>query len=221
MTQSHDPLAGGGGGPVTERVPPHQAVASGFPILHEGTVPTLDLKTWDLRVWGLAGQRRFGWDDFMALPQSKVISDFHGVTGWTKLDNVWDGVLFADLLAALDVKPTARIVMAYGHMGDAPTGYFTNIPLEVLRSEDVILAHSHNGKPLEAAHGYPVRLVVPKRYGWKSVKWLRGLEFLAEDQPGYWEARGYHPNADPFTEERYTSDLPPRELHHRHGEDDS
>lgn len=204
---------------MAARVPPHQRLEDGFPILHEGPVPALDKQTWDLRVWGLVDERRFTWDALMALPQARVHTDFHGVTGWTKLDNVWEGVRFSDLVEGLHVRPEARYVMAYGHLGDDPLGYDANIPLEVLMDPDVLLAHSHDGKPLTAAHGAPLRLVVPKRYGWKSAKWLRGLEFMAENRPGYWEERGYHANANPFTEERYASKEPPEEPHHRHGKD--
>lgn len=212
---------GGGGGPVAERVPPHQQVAAHFPILHEGPAPVIDQQHWDLTVWGLADERRFTWDDLMAMPQSKIYADFHGVTGWTKLDNAWEGVRFVDFVKALGVRPEARYVMAYGHLGDDPRGYDTNIPLDVLMDADVLLAHSHNGKPLTADHGAPLRLVVPKRYGWKSAKWLRGLEFMAENRPGYWERRGYSNEADPFAETRYATNQPPREPHHRHGQDDT
>jgi DMSO/TMAO reductase YedYZ molybdopterin-dependent catalytic subunit len=220
MDQPKQPQ-GGGGGPVAERVPANQRLAVGFPILHEGEVPFIDMKTWDLKVWGLGDERRFSWADFMALPQTKVISDFHCVTGWTKLDNVWEGVRFTDFLNAIHVKPEARYVMAYGHLGDDPMGYSTNIPLDVLRNDDVLLAHRHNGQPLTPDHGYPLRLVVPERYAWKSAKWIRGLEFMAEDRRGYWEVRGYHNNAEPFAEERYTSQERPQERHHIHGKDDT
>lgn len=220
MVQPTQPQ-GGGGGPVAERIPPHQRQAVGFPILHEGEVPLLDKVTWDLRVWGLADERRFSWNDLMALPQIKVYSDFHCVTGWTKLDNVWEGVRFADFAKAVHVRPEARYVMAYGHLNDDPLGYSTNIPLDVLMNDDVLLAHSHNGKPITAEHGYPLRLVVPERYAWKSAKWLRGLEFMAQDRRGYWEVRGYHNNAEPFGEERYASQERPAERHHIHGKDDS
>ena len=219
MQHPPNPSSGGGGGPVATRVPPNQRLADGFPILHEGAVPVIDQGQWDLKVWGLADDRRLDWQAVMALPQSKVYADFHCVTGWTKLDNVWEGVRFVDLLEALHVSPEARHVMAYGHLDDDPLGYSANIPLEVLKDPDVLLAHSHNGKPLNADHGAPVRLVVPKRYAWKSVKWLRGLEFLAEDRRGYWEVRGYHNDADPFAEERYASQEKPKERHHIHGKD--
>jgi DMSO/TMAO reductase YedYZ molybdopterin-dependent catalytic subunit len=212
---------GGGGGPVSERIPPNQRQAVGFPILHEGSVPWIDPKVWSLKIWGLADARTLTWDDFMALPQSKVYADFHCVTGWTKLDNVWEGVRFVDLAEAIGIKPEARHVMAYGHLNDDPLGYDTNIPLDVLMNEDVILAHSHNGKPLTPDHGFPVRLVVPERFAWKSAKWLRGLEFLAEDRRGYWEERGYHNNGEPFAEERYAAHERPEERHHIHGKDDS
>jgi DMSO/TMAO reductase YedYZ molybdopterin-dependent catalytic subunit len=231
MDQSTNPKAGGGGGPVAEpttsprphaeQLPPHQHEEDSFPILHEGTPPVIDLETWTLKVWGLVGTKTLRWADILALPQVTVKTAFHCVTGWSKLDNQWEGVRTKDLLALLDVKPEARHVMTYGHLSEDPCGYAANVPLEVLMDEEVILAHSHNGQPLTPEHGYPLRLVVPQRYAWKSTKWIRGMEFLAEDRSGYWEARGYHHNADPEAEERYETAEPPKATPHLHGKDDT
>ena len=207
---------------VAAHVPPQQHVEDDFPIVHEGDVPSIDLETWDLRVWGaVEAERRFSWKDLQALPQTRLQTALHCVTGWSKLDNQWEGVRFVDLLEAIGLRPEAAYVMAYGHLGDEAMGYGANLPLEVLRDEDVILAHRHNGRPLTPDHGWPLRLVVPKRYAWKSIKWLRGLEFLSQDRRGYWESRGYHANGDPFAEERYATREQPFILMHRHGSDDS
>lgn len=205
---------------LARRLPPGQRVAEGFPILHDGEVPNLDLATWDLRVWGEVGQeRRFDWDALMALPQTRLVTDFHCVTRWTKFDNEWEGVRFSDLVAAIDLLPEARFVMAYGHLNDDPLGYSANVPLDVLMEPDVLLAHSHNGKPLTPDHGWPLRLMVPSRYAWKSTKWLRGLAFLAHDRLGYWEERGYHNRAEPFAEERFATQERPEHRMHVRGKD--
>jgi DMSO/TMAO reductase YedYZ molybdopterin-dependent catalytic subunit len=203
---------------AAHRIPPNQRLTDGFPILHEGAVPAIDLATWDLRVWGEGvEERRYGWEQLMALPQVQLVNDFHCVTGWSKLDNVWEGVRAAELLKDLD----APYVMAYGHVGDDPYGYATNLPMDVLREPDVLLAHSHNGRPLTPDHGWPLRLVVPKRYAWKSCKWLRGLELMGEDRRGYWESRGYHNRAEPFAEERFSSQERPEQRMRVRGKDHS
>lgn len=205
---------------LAHRLPPNQQLTDGFPILHEGLTPEIDLATWDLRVWGLVeGERRFGWDEIMALPQITLTNDFHCVTGWSKFDNQWQGVRFRDFVVEAKPKPEARYVMIYGHLGTDPYGYDTNLPLATLMDDDVLLAHSHNGRPLTPEHGFPLRLVVPKRFAWKSAKWLRGFEFMADDLRGYWENRGYHNRAEPFAEERYASQERPEERMHVRGKD--
>ena len=215
-----NPFALPGRRQAADRVPPHQRLTDGFPILHEGTPPTLDLATWDLRVWGeVEAERRFSFHELAALPQRRLVNDFHCVTGWTKLDNVWEGLLFRDLAPLLGIKPEARFVAVYGHLGEDPYGFMANVPLAALLDADVMLATAHNGAPLNVAHGWPLRLVVPKRYAWKSVKWVRGLELLAEDRPGYWESRGYHANAEPFAEERFATSQKPVERMKMRGKD--
>jgi DMSO/TMAO reductase YedYZ molybdopterin-dependent catalytic subunit len=191
---------------TARRVPPNQRVSESFPILHEGPTPGIDLATWDFRVFGLvANEVRLGWDELRALGSVEQESDFHCVTGWTKLANRWEGIEVARLLEHARPLPGAGAAMVYGHLGDDPAGYSANLPLDVLRGADVLLAHSHGGTPLTPDHGWPLRLVVPARYAWKSVKWVRAIEVLAEDRRGYWESLGYHNRAEPFANERFAS----------------
>jgi DMSO/TMAO reductase YedYZ molybdopterin-dependent catalytic subunit len=183
-----------------ERLPPGQKLTDGWPVLHYGGIPDIDLATWKLSLIGLVEDEvHFTWDEFMALPQTTLRSDIHCVTHWSKFDNDWTGVKIADLMKAVAVKPEAKHVMVHSH-----GGYTTNIPLAELLDDDVILAHSHAGKPLEKQHGWPMRLVVPKLYFWKSAKWMRGMVFMPDEKPGFWEMYGYHTHGDPWTEERYS-----------------
>ncbi len=182
------------------RLPPGQKLTEGWPVLSYGSTPRIDLATWKLTVTGLVeNEREFTWDEFLALPQSKLRSDIHCVTRWSKFDNDWEGVLFRDLTAIVRPKPEAKCVLAgcYG-------GYTTNVLMDDLTAEGVLLAHSHNGKPLAPDHGWPLRLVIPHLYFWKSAKWLRGLAFLDRERPGFWEQYGYHMRGDPWQEERYS-----------------
>jgi DMSO/TMAO reductase YedYZ molybdopterin-dependent catalytic subunit len=183
-----------------DRVPPGQRVTEKFPVLHYGGIPRFDRQTWDLRVFGLVEEPlSLTYDQFLELPTTRIVADIHCVTGWSKLDTVWEGVLFRELWDRVGGKPEARFVMVH-----CEQGFTTNVPLEVLLDDDVLLAYRYDDAPLTAEHGYPLRLVVPKRYFWKSAKWVRGLEFMAEDHLGFWEVRGYHNNADPWKEERYS-----------------
>lgn len=190
---------------AADRVPPGQYVTEKFPVLHYGSVPEYkDLQTsWDFRVWGeIEEPRRFTFDEFRALPTAEVRTDIHCVTRWSKLDTVWEGIPFRTFLEHIPaLKPTAKHVMAHSEQG-----YTANVPLEVLMDDDVLLAYHFDGRELEPDHGYPLRLFVPKKYFWKSAKWLRGLEFMAEDQLGFWERYGYNNHADPWQEERYSDD---------------
>lgn len=180
-------------------VPPGQYLTEKFPVLTYGTTPKIDLKTWRLRVFGLVAKEVvFTWEEFMALPQMAITRDFHCVTQWSRRDNLWEGVSFREVMQRLQPKPEVQYVMAYCY-----GGYTTNLSLAVLMEEDVLFAHRHEGRPLEPEHGGPLRLVVPSRYGWKSAKWVNGLEFLAENRPGFWEQLGYHSNGDPWKEERF------------------
>lgn len=185
---------------LAERVPPGQSLTERFPVLHYGPVPHVDLKKWDFKVFGLVDEPiKFTWDEFMALPQSQVTMDIHCVTRWSKLDTTWEGVLISDLMKQINLKPQAHFVLAH-----AEYGFTANVPLEVFLDEQTILAHKFGGKPLEKDHGWPLRLVVPKKYFWKSAKWIRGIEFLDKDKLGFWERNGYNNSADPWKEERYS-----------------
>jgi DMSO/TMAO reductase YedYZ molybdopterin-dependent catalytic subunit len=184
---------------VAERIPPGQFLTERWPVLHHGAIPSFNPATWDLRVFGLVEHElRFTWDEFLALPRVVVNADMHCVTRWSKLDNTWEGVSARSIIEAAGVKPEARFVLFH-----SDGGYTANIPFEVFADDDVLLALKHNDEELTPEHGYPVRAVVPKRYAWKSAKWLRGIEFMAEDKLGFWEQYGYHNNADHWKEERF------------------
>jgi len=194
------PQVDGNSDDVDERVPPGQFVTQKFPVLHFGSVPTYpDLSKWDFRIFGLVGKpARFGWDNLMNLPQVTQTVDIHCVTRWSKLDTTWTGIPWREVLKVVSVKPEATHVMAHCEFG-----FTANISLDVLDDDDTMLAFLYDGKPLEPDHGYPLRLLVPKRYFWKSAKWLRGLEFMAGDRPGFWERNGYHMEGDFWKEERF------------------
>ena len=180
------------------RLPPGQSVTVKFPVLHYGSVPQYDMDRWTLRAFGLVDQERtWSWEDFLALPTKKLTADIHCVTRWSKFDTEWEGVPFTAFVEMVGVKPEAKYVIAH-----CENGYTTNLPLEAMLDDDVLLAYRYDGKPLDPEHGYPLRTLVPKKYFWKSAKWLRGLEFTAEDRPGFWERAGYHNEADPWLEQR-------------------
>lgn len=180
------------------KLPPGQDATSKFPVLTYGATPEISKSEWQLKVWGLVEERSWTWSEFMGLPQTKLKADFHCVTHWSRFEDEWEGVMFKDLYAVLNVKPEAKHVMqhAYG-------GYTTNLPLAWMIEEDVILAHTFNGSPLPKDHGGPLRVFTPRRYAWKGAKWLNGLEFLSKDTPGFWEINGYSNSADPWKEERF------------------
>jgi DMSO/TMAO reductase YedYZ molybdopterin-dependent catalytic subunit len=181
------------------RVPPGQRLTPGWPVLHVGAVPSLAPADWRLAVAGRVRRRTvLGWDELRALPTVTVSSDLHCVTGWSRLDNSWQGVRVREVLALAEPRPEATHVIVSGH-----PAYSANLPLEALLDDDVLLAWAHDGAPLAPVHGGPVRLVVPARYAWKSVKWVTELRLMDRDVPGYWEERGYHDEADPWREERY------------------
>lgn len=181
------------------RIPPGQRVVNKLPVLHVGPIPSFDPETWNLRIFGRVREEvTFTYQDILQMPVVCVVADVHCVTGWSVLDTVWEGVSPKDLLKKVELLPDARFVVVH-----CEYGYTTNLPLEAFLDDDVVLAYRLNGATLPPEHGYPLRLVVPKRYFWKSAKWVRALEFTAEDRPGYWEQRGYHNNADPWKEERY------------------
>lgn len=185
---------------VADRIPPGQYRTEKFPVLHYGSVPKTDLATWDFKVHGLVDSPyTLTWDQFKALPRKTVGTDIHCVTRWTKLDTTWEGVPIQHILELAGLRAGVTHVVAH-----AEQGYTANLPLSVLDDDDVLLADTFDGQPLELEHGYPLRLLVPKRYFWKSAKWIRGLEFLDHDQLGFWERYGYNNDADPWKEERYS-----------------
>jgi len=186
-------------GAPTDRLPPGQSVTDRFPVLHYGSVPAIDLTRWDLNVFGLVEEpRRFRYEEILALPRRRIVADIHCVTGWSKLDTVWEGARFRDAIASIRLRPEARFVLVH-----AEAGFTTNLPIDVLMDDDVLLAYRYADADLSPEHGWPLRLVVPRKYFWKSAKWIRGFEFLAEDQLGFWERHGYNSHADPWKEERY------------------
>lgn len=183
------------------RIPPGQFITDKFPVLHYGEVPEVDLDTWDFRVLGLVQQPlRLTWPEFRSLPETTLRTDIHCVTRWSKLDTTWSGVLWSNFIAAVGIKfsPEASHVMAH-----CEHGFTTNLPLDVLYDDETMFAWQYDGKPLTPEHGWPLRLLVPKRYFWKSAKWMRGIEFMDSDRPGFWERSGYHMNGDYWNEERF------------------
>jgi len=182
-----------------QRVPPGQYVTEKFPVLHVGSIPPFDRKRWDFRIWGLVESPvKLTYDELRALPVKEVVADIHCVTGWSKLDTRWKGATPQEILRSARPKSEAAYVLVHGE-----GGYTTNLPLEALLDDSVVLAYGYEGEEMSPEHGGPLRLVVPHRYFYKSAKWVRGLELMAEDRPGFWEQRGYHNNADPWEEERY------------------
>jgi DMSO/TMAO reductase YedYZ molybdopterin-dependent catalytic subunit len=184
------------------RLPPGQTATLKWPVLHYGSVPRFDPATWNLRAWGLVEQpSRWSWDEFSALPRIQITSDFHCVTHWSRFDNAWEGVAIREVLRRVKPHTNATHVLVHGEQG-----FTANIPLTDLDRDNVLLATHHGGQPLTPEHGYPLRLIVPHLYAWKSVKWIRELEFLDHDAAGFWEQNGYHMYGDPWKEQRYDTD---------------
>ena len=181
------------------RLPPGQYLTEKWPVLHAGTVPTTDLATWDFRVFGkVENPVTLSWEEFTALPAREITTDIHCVTRWSRFDTSFKGVRWSELAKLVSPKPSARYVVAH-----AEQDYTSNVPLSALEAEDALLAYEADGEPLTPDHGWPLRLVVPSRYFWKSAKWLRGIELVDHDEPGFWERLGYHNDADFWKEERY------------------
>jgi len=181
------------------RLPPGQALTLKWPVLHHGNVPRFDSETWDFRTFGLVEKPlRLTWEEFMNLPRVEVTADFHCVTRWSRFDNRWEGVPFRALCDLTKPGPEATHVLVH-----AEEGFTANVPLPDLLADDVLFAFQHDGEPLPAEHGGPLRLVVPKLYAWKSAKWVRGLKFLPHDRAGFWEQNGYHMYGDPWKEQRF------------------
>ena len=193
------------------RLPPGQSLTQKFPVLHYGSTPRTDLSQWDFRLFGLVEEEKvWNWEEFNQLPRTKVLLDIHCVTKWSKFDTEWEGVSLKRLVdeGIVVPKPEANYVVQH-----CEQGYTTNLPLEAMLQDNVLLATHYDGQPLPLDHGWPLRVVVgsfPDRseswngYFWKGGKWLRALEFLADDRPGFWERNGYHNEADPWKEQRYS-----------------
>jgi DMSO/TMAO reductase YedYZ molybdopterin-dependent catalytic subunit len=186
------------------RLPPRQVLTQKWPVLHAGEVPPFDPATWDLAVFPIPivnAIKRFTWAEFSALPRVRVFADMHCVTRWSKLDNFWEGVPTHELLKHVAISTKAKFVMVH-----CEYGFSTNLPIDDFFADDCLFALKHNGQDLTPDHGYPVRLVVPQLYAWKSAKWVRGVEFMEEDRPGFWESwehGGYHMRGDPWVEQRF------------------
>lgn len=181
------------------RIPPGQSLRKDWPVLHYGPVQRIDASRWTFALFGLVSKpRKLTFAEFTALPHVRVFSDIHCVTTWSRLDNLWEGISTSEVRNLVSALPEARFVIVHGE-----GGFTTNLSLDDFFQPDVVLALAHDSTPLSAEHGYPVRLIVPRLYLWKSVKWLTGIEFVKDDRPGFWESRGYHMRGDPWKEERY------------------
>ncbi len=182
------------------RLPPGQYLTEKWPVLHAGSVPRYaDLSTWTFRVFGeVENEFELSWEQLNALPRSGNTQDIHCVTRWSRFDANFEGVHWREVAALVQPKPTAAFAIAH-----AEHGFTSNVPYSFLTDDAALLATHADGEPLTPDHGYPLRLVIPGKYFWKSAKWLRGIELSAADQPGFWERYGYHNDADPWQEERY------------------
>jgi DMSO/TMAO reductase YedYZ molybdopterin-dependent catalytic subunit len=181
------------------RLPPGQYLTEKWPVLHAGDVPDVDLATWDFRVWGeVESPLRLSWEELDELTTAEVTQDIHCVTRWSRFDTTFRGVPWSAVAELVRPKPSARFAIA-----QAEQGYTANVPASFLEQEGAMLATHADSEPLTPEHGWPLRLVVPGKYFWKSAKWLRGIELSATDKPGFWERYGYHNDADPWHEERY------------------
>jgi len=186
------------------RLPPGQSRTRKWPVLNAGGPPRIDLAKWRLGIFGLVAQPiEWNWEDFQKLPVVRVFADFHCVTRWSRLGNIWEGVATRELVArAGGALANAKFALAHGYDG----GWTTNLPIEDFLAEDALVALRHDGEPLMLEHGGPARLIVPRLYAWKSAKWLAGIELLDRDKAGFWERNGYHMHGDPWREERHSWD---------------
>ena len=181
------------------RLPPGQYLTEKWPVLHAGSVPHTDLDRWDFKVWGEVDEPlTLSWQELSSLPTVEVTQDIHCVTRWSRFDTTFRGVPWATIKERIGQRPSARYAIAH-----AEQGFTANVPLSFLEAEGALLVTHADGEPLTLEHGWPLRLVIPGKYFWKSAKWLRGIELSASDKPGFWERYGYHNDADPFEEERY------------------
>ena len=184
------------------RLPPGQSLTLKWPVLHEGPLPGVDLGTWDFCIDGLVKKPvQLTWEKFNKLPKTEIRCDIHCVTRWSRFDNRFEGMLFTEVMKLVEPKPEAHFAVVRGE-----NGYTTNLLVSDLTMPTTIFAMKHDGEPLAPEHGYPLRLVVPQLYFWKSVKWVRGFTLLAQDEPGFWEQNGYHMRGDPWKDQRFDSD---------------
>jgi DMSO/TMAO reductase YedYZ molybdopterin-dependent catalytic subunit len=182
------------------RIPPGQYVTDDFPVLSAGPTPTVDLDDWTFTINGAVDEAAtWSWDEFQALPNEQITTDIHCVTKWSKLGTPWRGVSVDTLLENVDTAADFVLAFSYG-------GYTTNLPLVDVTDGQAWVAYEYDGQPLEPIHGGPARMLVPHLYFWKSAKWVRGLQLLDHDEPGFWETNGYHNRGDPWKEQRYWSD---------------
>jgi DMSO/TMAO reductase YedYZ molybdopterin-dependent catalytic subunit len=184
-----------------QRIPPGQSRTKKWPVLDAGGPPDIDLDTWKLSVRGMVAEpMEWNWREFSQLPRVRVFADFHCVTRWSRLGNVWEGVSTREIMArAGGPRPEAAFVLAHGY----DEGFSTNVPLADFLAEDALVAMTHDGEPLSPDHGGPARLIVPQLYAWKSAKWLESIELLQRDRAGFWESCGYHMHGDPWKEQRH------------------
>jgi len=181
------------------RLPPGQYLTEKWPVLHAGSVPHTDLDRWDFKVWGEVDEPlTLSWQELSSLPTVEVTQDIHCVTRWSRFDTTFRGVPWATIKERIGQRPSARYAIAH-----AEQGFTANVPISFLEAEGALLVTHADGEPLTLEHGWPLRLVIPGKYFWKSAKWLRGIELTAADRPGFWERYGYHNDADPFQEQRY------------------
>ncbi|MFH1834597.1 MAG: sulfite oxidase-like oxidoreductase [Methanobacteriota archaeon] len=184
------------------RIPPGQKLSDRLPVLHYNRVPEFDLETWRFTITGLVEkERELNFKEFSSIPRIRLLADIHWVTTWSILDTVWEGVQTLEIKKLVKVKPEAKYVLV-----SCDDGYTTNLSLKDFFGEDVVFTFKYAGDEIAPEHGFPVRLVVPRLYFWKSAKWASGIEFMAEDKPGFWESGGYHNRGDPWKEERYAGD---------------
>ena len=184
------------------RIPPNQVVTQKFPVYDIGERPVFNKEKWRFTIGGEVKQeKKLTWSEFLQLSKVEVLADFHCVTRWSKQNMLWEGVSTRTVYELADPNPGTEYLMIH-----CMEGYTTNVPLEDFLGEDCLFAYNLNGKPLEAQHGFPLRLVIPKLYAWKSAKYVFGIEFMNEDKPGFWELRGYHMYGDPWREQRFWND---------------
>jgi DMSO/TMAO reductase YedYZ molybdopterin-dependent catalytic subunit len=202
MSDSQSPVIVSGDVERDQRIPPGQVLTRKWPVLHYGSTPRFDPTRWSFHIFGLVEKPwECSYDEFRALPHIQVRADMHCVTRWSKLDNLWEGVSTREVLSKVTVLPSAKFVMVH-----CEHGFTTNVPLADFLGDDCLFAWKHNGQDLEPDHGFPLRLVVPRLYAWKSAKWVRAIELMADDKAGFWEEwahGGYHMRGDPWAEERF------------------